>query len=620
MRAGLLLGFALAFTPMHASGQAAVLLNGVASGDVSQSNATLWARANTPGTLSFDVSTASDFGSTLFSFSQIIADAGTPTHQYVSGLAAGTRYFYRATDAGGDSSFGTFVTPDAPGASGGLRFGVSGDARGDFAPFPAIANVPARNLDFFLHLGDSIYADAPSPLVPLSQASSLAEFQAKHAEQLLARSGLNTWVDLRQSTALFATIDDHEVTNDFAGAALIGSNPRFAGTGAPSDLISNSSLYRNGLQAFQDYMPIEERTYAGTGDPRFEGRPDLYRVQRFGDDAALIVLDTRSFRDPQIDASTPAAALANSFAPDRTMLGRTQLDRFKADLLAAQAAGAVWKFVAISVPIQNLGPFDSADRYEGYAAERAEILGFIKSQNIRNVVFVAADVHGSAINNLTYQLVNASAPGTSFLGPQIPVDSFEVATGSVVHPDPLGARIARIAAGAGLITGAQLALYNSLPIAPDRNSTINDKDDFVQAVINGQLATFPTNGNPYSPLGLGDFAQASQLLTGDWLIGHSYGWTEFEIDALSRDLLITTWGIPYTDVLGALNGADPSTSLAGLSPRALGTVRVAASVAAVPEPATWAMMLVGFGAVGWQVRRRRSTVQSAGRSTPIQLG
>lgn len=28
---------------------------------------------------------------------------------------------------------------------------------------------------------------------------------------------------------------------------------------------------------------------------------------------------------------------------------------------------------------------------------------------------------------------------------------------------------------------------------------------------------------------------------------------------------------------------------------------------AVPEPATWAMMLLGFGAVGWQFRRKRNT-------------
>jgi len=32
------------------------------------------------------------------------------------------------------------------------------------------------------------------------------------------------------------------------------------------------------------------------------------------------------------------------------------------------------------------------------------------------------------------------------------------------------------------------------------------------------------------------------------------------------------------------------------------------NIAAVPEPATWAMMLIGFGAVGWQLRRRSSGV------------
>ena len=39
-------------------------------------------------------------------------------------------------------------------------------------------------------------------------------------------------------------------------------------------------------------------------------------------------------------------------------------------------------------------------------------------------------------------------------------------------------------------------------------------------------------------------------------------------------------------------------------------VRVGDAVAAVPEPATWAMMLMGFGAAGYSMRRRRS--QSAG--------
>jgi hypothetical protein len=31
---------------------------------------------------------------------------------------------------------------------------------------------------------------------------------------------------------------------------------------------------------------------------------------------------------------------------------------------------------------------------------------------------------------------------------------------------------------------------------------------------------------------------------------------------------------------------------------------------AVPEPATWAMMLLGFGAIGFSMRRRRAADQS----------
>lgn len=39
-----------------------------------------------------------------------------------------------------------------------------------------------------------------------------------------------------------------------------------------------------------------------------------------------------------------------------------------------------------------------------------------------------------------------------------------------------------------------------------------------------------------------------------------------------------------------------------------GTLNFAGQEGAVPEPATWAMMLLGFGAVGWQLRRRRNPV------------
>ena len=49
----------------------------------------------------------------------------------------------------------------------------------------------------------------------------------------------------------------------------------------------------------------------------------------------------------------------------------------------------------------------------------------------------------------------------------------------------------------------------------------------------------------------------------------------------------------------------------GGSADALRQVRIASTeggVPPVPEPGTWAMMLLGFGAIGFAMRRRRSTV------------
>lgn len=42
-----------------------------------------------------------------------------------------------------------------------------------------------------------------------------------------------------------------------------------------------------------------------------------------------------------------------------------------------------------------------------------------------------------------------------------------------------------------------------------------------------------------------------------------------------------------------------------------GTLSFAAVVAAIPEPSTWAMMILGFGAVGYSMRRRKADVRFA---------
>jgi len=443
------------------------------------------------------------------------------------------------TDAAGDSETGRFTTANELGTQAGLTFGVSGDWRGELSPYPAIGNAPEKDLDFFVLHGDTINADSPSPAVPLEQATTLAEFRDKHSEVYDTRFGLNAWGDLRASTSVLATIDDQEVTDDFAGGAAAETDPRF-GTSDFSGtvgLINDTELYENGLQAFQEYNPIRDEFYGETGDPRTAGERKLYRFNTYGDDAAVIILNNRSFRDPQLpnvtdftDTEQVAAFLAGSFDPDRTLLGAQQLADLKADLLQAEENGITWKFVMVPEAIQNLGLGLAADRFEGYAAERTEILQFIDENNIENVVFVAADAHGTIVNNLTYQ--------TDPLGPQIPTGAWEIITGAVAVEPTLGPTVVGIAAASGFITPEQLEFYNSLPVANDGDDVVDDKDDFFKNLTNQQLLPFG-----YDPVGLQDSGIDATLLQGDYVAAHSYGWTEFAIDPISQNLLVTTYGI-----------------------------------------------------------------------------
>src|SRR3954447_22508877 len=518
--------------------------NGVSAGDATQTGAGLWARSAVPGPVEFTVSTLPHLSSVVDRVTVNVEDPTVPAKVLIDNLTPGITYYYQVSNAAvGEAETGQFETSAAEGIHQGLHFGVSGDWRGDLAPYPAIANADERGLDFFVKHGDTIYADEPSPAGPELQAETLPEFIAKHAEVYGTTLGMNSWADLQRSTAILATIDDHEVTDNFAGGASPSSDPRFAGSAA--QFINDTPLYENGLDAFLDYNAIKDQSYGASGDPRFDGEQQLYRYNTYGSDAATFMLDTRSFRDAPLAAINPTdpadivRLLSQSFDPNRTLLGRTQLDDLMHDLADAEARGITWKFVMVPEPTQNLTVGDAQDRYEGYAAERTELLSFINQNSIDNVVFVSADVHGTFVNNLTYQ-------ETPF-GPQIPTTAFEVTTGPVAA-NAFGPDVVNGAAAAGILPSFLKDFYEQLPIHPDPGGAIDDKDDFIKAIFNTQDSILG-----YDKLGLDDNLPAADglidatLIQGDYVAAHNYGWTEFGIDAQSQQLHVTTWGIePYT--------------------------------------------------------------------------
>ncbi|MGQ9686049.1 MAG: alkaline phosphatase D family protein [Thiobacillaceae bacterium] len=580
---------------LPALAQANPLGLGVAAGDVTQSSAVLWAAPDASGMLTFEIAANAGF-TNIVGASSLVAASGMPVKLPVSGLLPGTTYHYRATDAAGNSAVGLFKTPHASGRQG-LRFGVSGDWRGPLAPYPAVGNVAASGLDVFVKLGDTIYAENYDAF-PVVTVDTLDGYRDRYRETLADNLGQTNQIRvLRQSTAVLASIDDHEVVNDFAGGAPSVTDSRFP---AGYAYINETPRYQAGLQAFHEFMPIEARIYGATGDARTAGKPQLYRAQAYGNDAALFLLDNRSFRDAGLPGVTnpldPVQVgdfLTQSQFSPRTMLGQQQLVDLQTDLFKAQQDGVTWKFVLTGEPIQKLGVVGASDRYEGYAAERDALLKFIDANGIQNVVFVAADIHGTLVNNLNYfDPVSMSTK---------PVAAWEITTGPVAYADPFGPTVIELANAAGLLAPAQVATYNFLlanRLYPLLETFTQGLIDNLLTQANAALASTVFGANFYDPLGLDGSGIPHTLKAGSWTATHTYGWTEFEIDPTSQTLTVTTWGVPYYDIVALTN--DPA-AIAALTPQIVSQFQVAA----IPEPGTWAMLLAGLGLVGLMVRQRR---------------
>jgi phosphodiesterase/alkaline phosphatase D-like protein len=531
--------------------------------------------------MTFDYSTFSDFRIIGGHETAIVVDVNQPVKVELRGLTPASRYYCRVTDAQNSTLIGRFTTPSAIGTRAGLRFGASGDWQ-QAPPFLSLKNVPDRNLDFFIKLGDTIYADSETPALPgVVQARTLEDFRIKHSENLSSRFGLNVMASLSASTSILATIDDHEIVDNFAGGAVPGFSPDACDVHPLEpplftdavDFVNETQVYKNAMQAFQEYHPIRNEFWDTPDDARTHGKPKFYRKTTYGSDAAIFILDARSFRDAPLpavanplDANEASAFLASTFTPGRTMLGRAHIDSLKNDLLDAQHNWITWKFIAIPEPIQNFGIIIAEDRFEGYAAERTELLKFIHDNTIENVVFISGDFHGTLVNNLAYQELLPEGTEDSPVVETTPISAIEVVTGPIAFFDGLlGPSIVNLAVSSGALSPSLKAFYDNLPVAPDTDSAFNDKDDFLKSLINTHLETLN-----YDPIGLNENLSSAEglidaeLFKGDYLACHTFGWAEFEIDADTQDLLVTVYGVDAYSEADLL--ADPN-SVVNLIPQ-----------------------------------------------------
>ncbi len=284
-----------------------------------------------------------------------------------------------------------------------LRFQWGGDTAGQgwginpaFGGMKIYEAMRRRRPDFFIHSGDTIYADGPiaeqvaaeggrawtnlvTPEVA-KVAETLDEFRGRYRYNLLDEP-------LRRFNAEVPQIwqwDDHEVTNNWSSSKDLSADARYTEKSVPL-------LIARGSRAFLDYAPMRP----------FDARESqrVYRRFSYGPLLDVFVIDMRSYRGPN------GENLQTAPGPDTAFLGRRQLDWLKWQL---DRSTAVWKVIAADMPIGlNVGDGSTAAgvaRWEAVAngqpgaplgreLEIAELLRFIRRRRVRNTVWLTADVH-----------------------------------------------------------------------------------------------------------------------------------------------------------------------------------------------------------------------------------
>ena len=88
------------------------------------------------------------------------------------------------------------------------------------------------------------------------------------------------------------------------------------------------------------------------------------------------------------------------------MLGPVQKAQFKNDLLNSTATH---KFVISELAFQQFYALPY-DRWEGYGAERSELLNFIRNNGVDNVAFLTTDNHGTLQNQVSIDTFSDPSP------------------------------------------------------------------------------------------------------------------------------------------------------------------------------------------------------------------
>ncbi len=373
----------------------------------------VWARTDRPARMQIEIATTDSFRDVRQGvFVDALPERDFTAKALIEDLPPGQDIFYRVRFQDlshpavlSEPASGRFRT--APADRRSVSFVWSGDTCGQGwgidesrGGMTGYATMQRSRPDFFLHSGDTIYADVPLAserklangeiwrnLVTEDKskpAETLAEFRGNYKYNLLDRNLLAFNAEI----PTLAQWDDHEVTNNWwPGEPLTRAEHQRRKYVEKNTLV----LAARGARAFHEFMPV--RSFAS--EP---GR--IYRKVSYGPLLDVFLIDMRSYR-----GSNETPGTATEYGPESHLLGPRQIAWLKHGLKRSKA---VWKVIAADMPLALVRIHDAQTKLGleaiaqgdgpplGRELEIADILSFIKRDRILNTVWLTADVHYTA--------------------------------------------------------------------------------------------------------------------------------------------------------------------------------------------------------------------------------
>ncbi len=395
--------------------------HGVASGFPSPRGITLWTRVSElerSSRIGLEVAKDAHFRR-LVRNQQVIADARKDftVHAPISGLRPATEYHYRFHTRHGSSHVGRFRTLPPADSNQTVRIGFYSCSSYEAGYFTALAGLAREpDLDLVLCLGDYIYEHhyykGPAARADRTgknhdgDVQSLAEYRQKYR---FYQSDTNLQA-MHAAYPFVSLWDDHEVEDNYAGdrADSKQSNANLENSGYPRR-VPFAQRRTNAYRAFFEAMP----RIPHSGDPN-----RMYGSMRVGNMAELFLTDERQYRDPQPCHDVMLTPCPPDLAPGRTFLGGRQKSWLKQAVTGSKAR---WNLLTSETMMMALdatvGMHANQDQWDGYSAEREEILTYFHNRGVKNLAVLSGDLHTFVAGNLTTNGEQSGTPvGVELLG------------------------------------------------------------------------------------------------------------------------------------------------------------------------------------------------------------